>query len=146
MDIQKNRSLLYEFMRYVPVGGISFLADTGTMTLIKEQFFRQACTPIQMALCVSAGFAVGLLVNYLLSCVFVFRTGQQRQQSRKWSAFLIYAAVGIVGFGLTQLGMWIGVKIVGSDGLWYVLVKCFVAGLVLIWNYAGRKILVYHGK
>ena len=54
--------------------------------------------------------------------------------------------MGAVGFGLTELGMWAGVKIVGSDGLWYVLVKCFVAGVVMIWNYVGRKIFVYRGK
>ena len=76
---------------------------------------------------------------------YVNRTTDE-EKSKSIKAFLIYAAVGIVGFGLTELGMWLGVKIVGSAGLWYVLVKCFVAGVVLIWNYVGRKVFVYREK
>lgn len=144
--MDNKKQTLLEFARYVVVGGISFVADTGLMTLCKELFFKQNCTDGQLALCVALGFVAGLLTNYLLSNLFVFRTAEQQQQGRNLKAFLIYAAVGVVGFALTELGMWVGVSIVGPDGLWYVLVKCFVAGVVLVWNYVGRKIFVYHGR
>lgn len=94
-------------------------------------------------MCVAIGFTVGLLVNYTLSLVFVFRSDRQQKQGRTVKAFILYAVIGLVGFGLTELGMYIGVRIVGSAGLWYLLVKCFVAGIVLVWNYAGRKILIF---
>lgn len=142
----KNKTLILEFLRYAVVGGISFVADAGAMTLFKELFFKENCTGVQMALCVAIGFVVGLACNYLLSNIFVFKSDEQKKQGRNLKAFILYFLVGLIGFGLTELGMWVGVGIVGADGLWYILIKCFVAGVVLIWNYVGRKIFVYHGK
>ena len=144
--MEKRKQLIYEFLRYVLVGGFSFLVDAGVMALVKELFFRENCTSLQMALCVALGFVAGLAANYLLSSLFVFRTAEQKAQGRNPRAFFIYFLVGLIGFGLTELGMYIGIGIVGSTGLWYLLVKCFVAGVVLIWNYIGRKIFVYHGR
>ena len=142
----KQKSLIFEFMRYVVVGGVAFLADAGTMALVKELFFKDDCTAWQMALCVAAGFVVGLAVNYLLSNWFVFRSAAQREKGQNVGAFLIYAVVGLIGFGITELLMWLGVMAVGPDGLWYLAIKCVVAGIVLIWNYIGRKIFVYKGE
>lgn len=141
-----RKTLVFEFLRYAVVGGVSFVADTGAMTAVKEIFFKENCTALQMGICVAVGFVVGLICNYILSNLFVFKSKEQREKGKTLSAFLIYVAVGAVGFGLTELGMWAGVKIVGPDGLWYILVKCFVAGVVMIWNYVGRKIFVYRGK
>lgn len=142
----KQKNVMLEFIRYVMVGGVSFVADAGAMTLVKELCFRENCTAWQMALCVAVGFVVGLATNYLLSNWWVFRSAEQRQKGRSFAAFLIYAAVGLVGFGITELLMWLGVMLVGSDGLWYLAIKCGVAGVVLIWNYIGRKIFVYKGE
>ena len=142
----KQRQLLLEFVRFAVVGGVSFLVDAGALTLCKELLFKSDCTAAQMALCVAVGFAAGLACNYLLSNLFVFRTAEQRARGRGLKAFLVYAAVGVVGFGLTELFMYFGVKLVGSDGLWYLAVKCAVAAVVLVWNYVGRKLFVYRGK
>ncbi len=146
MEKETQKQILGEFLRYAVVGGISFVADAGTLALTKELFFKTGCSPLQMALCTAAGFVVGLLCNYLLSSLFVFRSAEQQQQGRRFGAFLVYVLVGLIGLGLTELGMYIGVGIVGSEGLWYLAVKCLVAGVVLVWNYVGRKILVYKGK
>ncbi len=145
-DMGDKKKLVFEFLRYVLVGGLSFVVDTGAMTLLKEIFFKEACTAWQMALCVAVGFICGLVCNYLLSNLVVFRSEEQKKRGRNFSAFMIFFAVGLVGFGLTELFMWIGVRLVGSEGLWYILVKCFVAGVVMVWNYLGRKIFVYRGK
>lgn len=146
MEDNKKKQLIMEFLRYIIVGGVSFLVDAGVLAAVKEVFYRENCTPGQMAICVAAGFVAGLICNYLLSSLFVFRSAEQKESGRNFRAFLIYAVVGLIGFGLTELGMYIGTAIVGSDGLWYLLIKCFVAGIVLIWNYVGRKIFVYHGR
>lgn len=147
MATEKQKQLIAEFLRYAVVGGISFLADAGTMTVTKTLLFRQEeGFGLGLALCVALGFVAGLIVNYLLSCLFVFRSESQRALGRGWIPFLLYTAVGVIGFLLTELGMYIGVGLIGSDGFRYVLVKCVVAGLVLVWNYVGRKIFVYKGK
>ena len=139
----KLKNLMGEFFRYVLVGGVCFLIDAGSMTACKELFFHNNCNEWQMALCVAVGFLLGLTGNYLLSNVFVFRSADQKKQGWKLSAFLIFA---LIGLGITEAGMWLGVKLVGSEGLWYILVKCIMAGIVLIWNYIGRKIFVYRGQ
>lgn len=146
MDKTKQKQLTLEFLRYALVGGAAFLVDAGVMALTKELLFKENCTALQMALCVALGFVAGLVANYLLSTWFVFRSEQQKKDGRGLRAMAIYALVGVIGFGLTELGMYIGVSTVGSEGLWYILIKCFVAGVVLVWNYIGRKIFVYHGR
>ncbi|MBQ3259429.1 MAG: GtrA family protein [Clostridia bacterium] len=147
MEKDNQKRLIAEFLRYAVVGGVSFLADLGVMTLAKELLFQhEEGFGIGLALCVALGFVSGLAVNYRLSCAFVFRSAEQRTLGRGLIPFLLYAAVGVIGFFLTELGMYLGVSIIGSEGFRYALVKCVVAGLVLVWNYVGRKIFVYKGK
>lgn len=147
MEKDNQKRLIAEFLRYAVVGGVSFLADLGVMTLAKELLFQhEEGFGIGLALCVALGFVSGLAVNYWLSCAFVFRSAEQRTLGRGLIPFLLYAAVGVIGFFLTELGMYLGVSIIGSEGFRYALVKCVVAGLVLVWNYVGRKIFVYKGK
>ena len=145
----KNRNLkrtLFEFLRYAIVGGFSALVDMGVLWAVTEFLFDGQNTGIPLAISVAAGFAVGLLVNYLLSMLFVFTTGEQKQKSRGIFAFLTYAAVGLIGLGLTEGLMHLGMLFVSTEGLWYLVLNLFVKGVVLIWYYLGRKIFVYHGK
>ena len=146
MERNEKKQLILEFLRYALVGGAAFVVDTGVMTVAKELLFKENCTSLQMAICVAFGFFAGLIANYLLSNWFVFRSEQQKKDGKGFRAVFLYALVGVTGFCLTELGMYVGVSAVGSDGLWYILIKCFVAGVVLIWNYIGRKIFVYHGR
>ncbi len=137
---------LWEAFRYAIVGGISALADMGVLFLLTELVFDGKNTGLPLAVSVAGGFIVGLIVNYLLSQLFVFNSESQREKGKTARAFLIYAAVGIIGFALTELLMHIGMIFVPEAGLWYLLLNCFVKGVVLIWNYIGRKIFVYKGE
>jgi len=141
----KINNLIFEFMRYAVVGGIAFFFDAGTLAFCREIIFKSDSSEAVMATSVAAGFIIGLIVNYFLSLAVVFRSAEQQKKGKTVKAFVIFAVVGLIGLGLTELGMYIGVKIVGSAGLWYLLVKCFVAGAVLVWNYIGRKIFVFKG-
>lgn len=46
-----------------------------------------------------------------------------------------------MGLGWTEIGMWIGVSVLDGH---YVPVKIAVTGAVLLWNYLGRKILIFN--
>ena len=143
----KNKKLIFEFLRYAVVGGISAVIDMSVNFAVL--FYILGGTKDDkglVAVSVAAGFAVGLLVNFILSNVFVFKEKDQREKGRTVSAFLIYALVGVIGFVLTELLTICGTLIIGEGGLWYLLLTCFVKGAVLIWNYVGRKIFVYRGK
>jgi len=132
------KSLILELLRYVVVGGIAFLADFGTLVLAQELFLK--AYPWGVYVATVLGFFVGLAVNYVLSLTFVFISAKDRGKGRTFGAFLIFGIVGVVGLGLTELGMWIGIELLSWN---YMIVKVLVTGAVLMWNYLGRKILVF---
>lgn len=136
---QKLKKLCFEFFRYAVVGGISFLADAGTLYFFREWVFR-AQTDVELLLCTAFGFLVGLGVNYILSILFVFRKNENKNNGRSLRGFLVFSLIGVIGLGLTELGMYIGTVLLHG---YYLFVKLLVAGLVLIWNYTGRKIFVF---
>lgn len=142
-----SKSTIFEFLRYVIVGGVSAVVDMG-VNYVTLYFILGGTKDdrLKVALAVTAGFLVGLAVNYILSNIFVFSTAEQRKKGRTVGAFLIYLAVGVVGYGLTVGLTLLGTLIIVDSGLWYLLMTCVVKGLVLIWNYVGRKILVYKGR
>ncbi|MDY4897499.1 MAG: GtrA family protein [Eubacteriales bacterium] len=142
-----DKKTLFEFARYVIVGGISALVDMGVNYVMLYYILGGTKDDrLYVALSVTAGFIVGIAVNYILSNIFVFRTDEQKKKGRTVGAFMIYLAVGVVGYGLTVGLTLLGTLLIGESGIWYLLMTCVVKGVVLIWNYVGRKILVYKGK
>lgn len=129
---RKLLSLFWEFFRYAVVGGIAFLADYGTLFLFQELFISTA-----------AGFIVGLIVNYVLSLTFVFRRKDNRGSGKSVTAFLIFTVVGVIGLGLTELIMYLGTELMHIS---YLIVKIAAAAIVLVWNYVGRKVLIFDRK
>lgn len=138
---------LFEFLRYILVGGASAVLDMAVnYVMLYYAFGADKNDKTAVAVSVAVGFVVGLIANFLLSNLFVFRSAEQRARGKTVGAFLIYAAVGVIGFGLTELLTLLGVRLIGEHGIWYLLLTCVVKGIVLIWNYIGRKLLVYRGK
>ena len=133
--------MMGEFLRYVVVGGIAFLADFGVLVGTQESLFHRYASGVYWATVM--GFVVGLVVNYFLSLLFVFTSTKDKGKGRSVGAFLIFGVVGLLGLGWTELGMWVGVACLDWN---YMLVKMLVTGVVLMWNYLGRKILVFGGK
>lgn len=132
-------ALAGEFLRYVVVGGLAFVADLGTLVLAQELLFGNFALGVYCA--TALGFVVGLTVNYVLSLRFVFTDEKDRGKGRTASAFLVFGLIGLLGLGWTELGMWIGVSALGGH---YVPVKIVVTGAVLLWNYLGRRILIFN--
>ena len=144
---KKNKKLIMEFLRYAVVGGISAVIDVAVNYCLL--FYILGGTKDdggKVAIAVAGGFIVGLAVNFILSNIFVFKDEEQREKGKTAGAFLVYAAVGLVGLGLTELLTLLGTLIIGDEGIWYIALTVVVKGLVLIWNYVGRKIFVYKGK
>ena len=136
--MQKPMTLVCEFLRYAVVGGIAFLADFGTLVGFQELVFRRWAWGVYAA--TVCGFVIGLAVNYFLSLLFVFTQAKDRGKGRSFGAFVVFGTIGLVGLGLTEVGMWIGIEGLGWN---YMLVKIIVTGAVLVWNYLGRKLIIF---
>ena len=133
-----DKDFVLEFLRYVIVGGIAFLADFGALVAAQELVFK--CFACGVYVSTVIGFIVGLAVNYFLSLLFVFTSAKDKGKGRSFVAFVVFGIIGVVGLGLTELGMWIGVSVLEWN---YMIVKILVTGAVLFWNYLGRKIIIF---
>lgn len=137
--IARLRPLAAEFGRYLIVGGTAFLVDCGVLYGAKT-FLMDGWGRAGVYAAAALGFAAGLVYNYLLSLAFVFRSAKERNRGRTPGAFALFAVIGAVGLGLTEGGMFL---LYGLLGVHYLIAKLFVAGFVLVWNYAARKWLIF---
>lgn len=154
----KKKSLIKELLRYFVAGGSAFVCDLLTKTLFHSLILPEDMgmfsifgfvNEVRVTLATTAGFIVGLIVNYLISIFFVFTSETQKERGKGVKAFLIYLAVSLVGLliniGITQLGCNL-LNVSKENTLMFMFVSCAAAGVALIWNYIGRKIFVYKGE
>ena len=128
-------------MRYVLVGGVAFVADFAMMVIVEELFLKHLAWGVYAA--VVCGFMAGLVVNYSLSLKFVFTAREYDDRGRSLAAFAIFGFIGLVGLGMTELGMWFGISVLEIH---YTVVKIFVTLAVLLWNYQARRVVVFGGR
>lgn len=76
------------FARYFVVGGAAFIADSGVIYVLTEIFSIYYLTSAAI------GFVIGVVVNYLLSILWVF---DNRKLENNYWAFTIFAFIGICG-------------------------------------------------
>jgi len=125
--------LARQFARYVLVGGVAFAADAGTLWTLTE------LAGVHYLLSNVGGFAVGLLVNYLLSVTWVF---SRRSGHHVGVEIGVFAAIGVVGLGLNEFLLWAATE---GIGLHYMLSKVLAAGVVLVWNFGARRWFLFRG-
>jgi putative flippase GtrA len=129
--IEPTDNTLIQFGRYTIVGGAAFAADFGTLFLLTH------FGGIHYLVSAAVAFLIGLVVNYAISAAWVFahRTVQNRTLE-----FGIFAAIGVVGLGLNELGMWV---LSGHWGIHYLWAKIITAALVYVWNFGARKVALF---
>jgi putative flippase GtrA len=120
-----------QFARYVVVGGVSFVADAGTLWALTN------LAHVHYLVSNVAGFVIGLTLNYLLSIAWVF---QKRSGLGLGAEFGAFALIGVLGLGLNEVLLWLGT---GLFALPLLLSKCGATGVVLVWNFGARKWLLY---
>lgn len=135
----KKYWLLQEFCRYVLVGGTAFVIDVTLLYLFKNYVFYNL---FEMGIYISTalGFIGGLVYNYTLSLIYVFKSAKEQNKGKTIGAFLAFTLIGVVGLLLTELGMYFGIHLLTMN---YMVVKIFVSATVLIWNYGIRKIFIF---
>jgi putative flippase GtrA len=136
----KYRAMFSEFCRYLVVGGGAFIVDFGTLFVCQEYLIPD-WNGNGLYVSSTIAFIVGIIFNYIFSLVFVFRVNSDSKQGKTVKDILIFVVVGIVGLGLTDYGMFLGTDLLKIN---YLIVKILITGVVLIWNYGARKILIFN--
>ena len=54
--------------------------------------------------------------------------------------FAVYAIIGVMGLGLTELLMYL---FTDKLAVHYIISKIIVAAIVLVWNFFARKLILY---
>jgi putative flippase GtrA len=121
----------FQFFRYTVVGGVALAADFSTLFLLTH------FASVHYLASAAVGFLVGLAVNYTLSSVWVF--ARHTLQNRAVE-FGIFAAIGVAGLGLNELGMWL---LAGVAGVYYLWAKLITAAAVYFWNFGARKVALF---
>ena len=146
---QTKKQRFFEIIRFLLVGGLSTILDYATtygLGILLIGFWFNA------AVSNTVGHIVGLLVNFFLSVVFVYKQVKNKEESKSFKAFALFVLVDIVGLLATILVMTLQdeffpvvyVKIFGLniDIIW-LLCKCVMTLVCLIWNYIGRKKFIF---
>jgi putative flippase GtrA len=130
-DHSDHETLAKQFLLYILVGGTAFLFDFTTLFVLTD-FFH-----VHYLASSSVGFMLGLTVNYLLCIGWIF---EYRAIRNGLHEFTLFAAIGIVGLLLNNSLLYL---LTDGAGLHYLLSKIFVAGIVLIFNFALRRHLLF---
>ena len=136
------RDLINSFFKYLIAGGIAFVVDFSTFELCHRLL------GIHYLLAATIGFSLGLLITYICSNKFVF--SQRKMADKQAAEFTIFAIIGLVGLALTNLFMWVFVSLcsevwvmLGVGAFAAELAKLVTEGIVLLWNFGARKVILY---
>ena len=152
-DYFNNHKTAGEILRFIIVGGIATLVDMFTMGVVMYlmqkgiyssfiNVFIHAPTPSTLVTIIgtTVGFLVGLVVNYILSILFVFN---EKGNSKSAKGFVVFTLLSAVGLGINILGTFIGFDLLHLNQ-W--LVKIVMVFVVLVYNYISKKLLLFKNK
>ena len=128
---EPTKNGMIQFFRYAFVGGIATVVDWAVQYVLTVLWVHYLIAAV-------FAFLSGLLVNYFLSKIFVFKA-QEAKVNALWE-FVIYAVIGVIGLGIT-----VGLMFILTDvaGLYFMLSKVITTVIVLFWNYFARKVIIY---
>lgn len=130
--VHKTRNQYVQFLRYGFVSVVALAVDFGGLVGLKEYGH------INYLVAATISFIGGLIVNYLLSAYWVFHSSKLLNRKHE---FVLFAVIGLVGLGLTDLILWI---LTSGLGLYYVLSKAIATVIVYFWNFGARKKYIFH--
>lgn len=123
------KKLINQIMKFGVTGVIAFLIDYVLLYLCTEVLH------IHYLISSIIGFSVSVIFNYILSIKWVFDV-KQKQTAKE---VLIFIILSVIGLGINQLCMWLGVDILH---IYYMIVKIFATAIVMVYNFITRKIFV----
>lgn len=120
-----------QFLRYIISGGLAFVCDYATMFLLTEY------AGMHYLLSSAFGFAIGLIITYLLSIWWIF---DQRRADSRIIEFAAFGVIALTGIGLNLAFMWIFTEMCSIH---YLVSKLVTTVLVSVWNFILKKKILF---
>lgn len=124
------KNLIKQIMRFGVVGVISFLVDYGILYVLTEK------ANIYYLLSAGISFTVSVVINYLLSMSWVFKSNKKRGKKEE---FIIFIGLSLGGLLLNQVMMYVFVDYMN---VYYLLAKIVATAIVMIYNFTSRKLIL----
>ena len=157
---QTKKQLFWEIFRFLLVGGTATVVDYIVFWLFDGVLLPlipvsgALWQTVSLIVATAFGFCMGLVVNWLLSVKFVFRDVKNKEESSSKKSFFVFALIGVIGLAITEVGIVLIVAtlpeicLFGTTELFGTSwekwgAKVLMTGIVLVWNYIGRKLFVF---
>lgn len=127
----EKKGAILEFGRYGMVSVAALSLDFGVLALLTSVF------GIHYLISSAISYICGLVLSYVLSVTWVFRSRRVQNKSVEFAGFV---AIGIVGLGINQVLMWLFTSVLG---LFYPISRAFSAVIGYLWKYFARKLMLF---
>lgn len=124
------KKLAIQLIKFGGVGFTCFAIDYGVLFLLTD------LCGVNVFLSAAMSFSVSVVVNYILSVKFVFDTNPKHDKKRNFILFIVFS---VIGLGLTELIMKIGVDYMLIN---YLIVKIAATAIVMVFNFVTRKLFL----
>ncbi len=132
-----NKTIL-EMLRFLLVGGVSFIVDFGFLIVFQEFVFKTMANGVLISAALS--FLISLIVHYFLAVFWAFRNHRVATSTDHVIAGSLFILTNAVGLGINEFAMWIGVSLLAYH---YILVKLLATVVVMFWNYTCQKRFIF---
>ncbi|MBQ9853839.1 MAG: GtrA family protein [Bacilli bacterium] len=124
---ENSNNFFLQFIRYFFVGGIAAVVNIGLLYIFSD-FLN-----INYIISNIVSFSAGLIVNYILSKCFVFKTNSLNVIFE----FIIYLIIGVLGLIIDTVILWF---LTSKFKIYYMISKIISTIITFIWNFLSRKI------
>jgi len=127
--IHPTSHVLVQLFRYGIVVAVAFPVDFGLLYVFTEYFH------MHYLLSTILSFSISMLVNFLISILWVFRARTDRPL---WKEIVAFFIIGFVGLGLTAVIVWFCTSILG---IYYLVSKLVAVCFVFFWSFGARRLM-----
>ena len=125
-----ENNLIKQFIKYFGVAIVAFIVNYVSLYIFSDIF------KINYIISNIISFIFGLIVNYVLSKKYVFKS----EKLNKKTEFIIYAFIGVIGLFIDTAVLWF---FTDKMHIYHMISKIISTGITFIWNFGARKILYY---
>ena len=133
--VEDTEDTWIQLFRSLFVGGIATVVDMGVYALVLEAFGAG------VVVANVAGFILGLITNYLISILWVFK----KHNMNLAKEFAVFSIIGIIGLVINTVIVSLLSNAWNAEEvrIMYYVAKIIATFITLIWNFAARKVILY---